>query len=213
MRIASAETKDMLFLKIAKSLDTGAKLGKDIFVGSNSVARLLERNHAAVIAVCRDSNHNLTDHIIEAAKLKSVPVLILPKCIDELVSLLKLKSVSCFGISNGAGDDIALSAPNAMHLKCTLMEKRSKKRKVEVLNGGEHDTSIPDVSTGLYIPQVTVDDRNEIIKENEEETIIMKGSKEDGLPGGDSIETAEEDSLLLSACMDDLRDAMIFSAS
>ena len=85
MRVASAETKDMLFLKIAKSLDTGAKLGKDIFVGSNSVARLLERNHAAVIAVCRDSNHNLTDHIIEAAKLKSVPVLVLPKCTYELV--------------------------------------------------------------------------------------------------------------------------------
>jgi ribosomal protein L7Ae-like RNA K-turn-binding protein len=103
LKVISSESKEKIFIKIIHAIKSGAKLGRDLIVGSNSISRLIERNHAAVIAICRDSNHTVTDHIVEAARLKHVSVIILPKCVDELAFLLSLKRVNCFAISIDLG--------------------------------------------------------------------------------------------------------------
>jgi ribosomal protein L7Ae-like RNA K-turn-binding protein len=103
LKVISSESKEKIFMKITLAVKAGAKLGRDLIVGSNSISRLIERNHAAVIAICRDSNHTVTDHIVEAARLKHIPVIILPKCIEELALLLSLNRVNCFAISIDLG--------------------------------------------------------------------------------------------------------------
>jgi ribosomal protein L30E len=98
LKVIPSESKNVIFQKITRAMNTGAKVGIDFIVGANSITRFLERDFIAAIAVCRDSNHILTDHIIEAARLRRVPIVILPRSVQELASLLQLKSISCLAI-------------------------------------------------------------------------------------------------------------------
>jgi hypothetical protein len=98
LKVIPSESKNAIFQKITRAMNTGAKVGIDFIVGANSISRFLERDFIAAITVCRDSNHILTDHIIEAARIRRVPIVILPRSVKELASLLQLKSISCLAI-------------------------------------------------------------------------------------------------------------------
>lgn len=169
LKVASSESKEKIFAKIVHAVDTGAKLGRDLIIGSNSISRLIERNHAAVIAICRDSNHTVTDHIVEAARLKHIPVIILPKCIDELASLLKLKRVNCFAISIDLGVTGKIKSADSVHLKA-----------VTVIN-----------------EQVKV-----MVEAKTEKTMIVK-------PEDERADEIIAKAMVLSAVLDDLRDALV----
>ena len=83
LKVIPSETKEIVFKKISRSILNGAKVGKEIIVGANSICRLFEIGRVAIVAVCRDSNHVLTDHVIEAARIRHVPIVILPKASAE----------------------------------------------------------------------------------------------------------------------------------
>ena len=88
------------------------------------MTRLIEKNRAAVVAVCRDSNHNLTDHIIEASRLRNIPIVILPKSAVELASLLRIKRVSCFAVSKELDPEELTAEINSRKAKKVQEEQR-----------------------------------------------------------------------------------------
>jgi ribosomal protein L7Ae-like RNA K-turn-binding protein len=158
-------------VKITNAVNTGAKVGRDIIVGPNSVSRLLEKNLAAVIAICRDSNHNLTDHIVEAAIIKHVPIIILPKSIEELASILKLKRISCFAVS--IEPKMTMTIPE-------LDDRKIAKSFTEAINVATDET---------------LDSDNILNEDNDDEE--------------KKIDEEIASAMVLSASMDDLRDALI----
>jgi hypothetical protein len=66
--------------------------------GSNSVSRQFERKNVAVLVIFRESHNCLQSHLVEAAIIQHVPILVLPKCSDEFAQLLKFKRMSCFAV-------------------------------------------------------------------------------------------------------------------
>ena len=215
LKVISSESKDILFGKIAKAVNTGAILGRDIIAGANSVTRLLERDRAAVIAVCRDSSHSITDHIVEAAKLRKVPIVILPRCVQELATLLNLKRISCFAISIEL-DDETISAEIKSRKNSELGPKRkSKKRKLDqcgtALNSGSGNQApllaCNDNEISVDYAQISDVEGLSVSVRVEEKICEEGGLSEEEIAVRSDSEVAA--ALVLPACMDDLRDAMI----
>lgn len=213
LKVISAESKDIIFVKISKALSTGATIGRDIFVGANSVTRLLEKNRAAVVAVCRDSNHNLTDHIIEAARLRNVPIVILPKSSQELASLLKIKRVSCFAISielDAESSEAELIAKNTRDRIRIENNSKSKKRKMNINVVPltiENNEGIIGGEDGIMDVENSTEPTEKIESAVSAETLKTKTTE-----SIDVIEKTDDEiaaALNLPAYMDDLRDGMI----
>ena len=224
LKVISSESKDQLFLKITKAINTGAILGRDIIAGANSVTRLLERNRAAVIAVCRDSNHTITDHIIEAARLRKVPAVFLPKCVQELATLLNLKRISCFAISVELDEETLLAELNLKKLRKEGLQCKSKKRKHNECHtavSADLDRALQLVGSGHEIRQTNDVDSH---TSNSKGLLTYMNVENKETEATDEVETEEVEpivrsdseiaaALILPACMDDLRDAMINMAS
>lgn len=98
LRVVPAEAKTQLLVSLGGALTAGCKLGRDFVTGSNSVSKLLESGNLSSVCVARDAPYQLHNHIVEAALARGVPVVILPKLVEELAALLKLKSATCLGI-------------------------------------------------------------------------------------------------------------------
>jgi hypothetical protein len=70
--------------------------------GANSVMRLLERDQAAVLVVCRDGVAAVTNPLVEAARVRHTAVVVLPSCSRQLAQLLGLKRASCVALRKAA---------------------------------------------------------------------------------------------------------------
>ena len=97
-KVISSDSKDDIMKSLSLCLIRGARIGKQIFAGSNTISKLLETSRAGVIVICRDSNHVLHDHLVDAARLKQVPIIIFPKSSEELAKMFKFKRISCFAL-------------------------------------------------------------------------------------------------------------------
>jgi hypothetical protein len=187
LNVVPAESKNVIFQKITRAINTGAKVGIDFIVGANSISRFLERDFIAAIAVCRDSNHILTDHIIEAARIRRVPIVILPRSVHELASLLQLKSISCLGIKKQNVE----SSP----------KKQISRVKKQRLNSC-HDESEKSAEMKDYEKSI-MREMNNFDKCDDPSPITKEGS---------SVERTDDEiaaALILPAVMDDLRDILI----
>ena len=106
-RVMSSEVKQLVINKMKMCVSNGVKVGNQqysVIVGPNSVMKLIEHNHAAVIVVCRDSDPVLHNHLTEAARIRHIPVMILPSCAQQLGQLLRVKRISCFALKLPKGD-------------------------------------------------------------------------------------------------------------
>ena len=101
-RVLSSEVKQIVLNKVKICVSNGVKIGNQhqysIIVGPNSVMKLVEHNLAAVIVICRDSDASLHNHLIEAARIRHIPLVILPSCAQQLGHLLNVKRISCFAL-------------------------------------------------------------------------------------------------------------------
>lgn len=106
-RVMSSEVKQLVLNKVKICVSNGVKIGNQpysIIVGPNSVMKLVEQNHAAIIVICRDSDVVLHHHLIEAARIRHIPVVILPSCAQQLGQLLNVKRISCFALKLPKGN-------------------------------------------------------------------------------------------------------------
>jgi ribosomal protein L7Ae-like RNA K-turn-binding protein len=92
-----AEIKDGIIDKL-RALQAMGAVRDHFLVGSNSVAKALETSNVSVLVVCKDSPACLTNHLVESARWRKVPIVVVHKFVMELRSCLKLKSASCFAI-------------------------------------------------------------------------------------------------------------------
>lgn len=69
-----------------------------LVAGANSVMRLLERDQAAVLIVCRDGATMVTNPLVEAARIRHTAVVVLPSCSHQLAQVLGLKRASCLAL-------------------------------------------------------------------------------------------------------------------
>ena len=216
LKVVSSESKDLLFVKIAKALNTGAILGRDIIAGANSVTRLLENDRAAVIAVCRDSSHSITNHVVEAAKLRKIPIVILPRCVQDLATLLNLKRISCFAISIEVDDDTISAEMKSRKQNGLRSHRKMKKRKLDhcasAMNSANDDQALLPTCNDNEI-SVDCDQISDVKgllsfdRVEEKESVEGKLNEKEIVVRSDSEVAAA--ALVLPACMDDLRDAMI----
>jgi ribosomal protein L7Ae-like RNA K-turn-binding protein len=102
-KIMKATDKDEIVTRIQDALEAGARMGYSgqFIIGVNSVSRQLEANNVSVIAIVRDSELSLHQHISVAAKLRNVPVRYLPRCAAELGQVFNIRRVSCFAVAKG----------------------------------------------------------------------------------------------------------------
>ena len=106
-RVLCSEVKQMVLNKVKICVSNGVKVGNQqysIIVGPNSVMKLVENNNAAVIVICRDSDAVLHNHLIEAARIRHIPVVILPSCAQQLGHMLNVKRISCFALKQPTGN-------------------------------------------------------------------------------------------------------------
>lgn len=187
LKVIPSESKIVILQKITRALSVGAKVGIDFIVGANSISRFLERNFIAAIAICRDSNHILTDHIIEAARIRRVPIVILPRSVQELASLLQLKSISC----------LAIKKPNVE----SFPKKQISQVKKQSLNSCQRESEYSADKKHCETSDMRV------INDFDRCDDISATAKE-----GSSIERSDNEiaaALILPAAMDDLRDILI----
>ncbi len=96
--ISGSDSKDMLLLKIQTCINNGAKIGKEIIVGFNSVNKLIESENCEVICIAKDTNPNILNCVIEVCTVRNIPFVILPNLSEPLTQLFKIKSVTCFAL-------------------------------------------------------------------------------------------------------------------
>lgn len=92
------EEKEQLITKLVVAVTNGAKVGKEIIVGFNSVMHSIEQEQAEVICVAQDGHPAMLKCLIEAAKTKSISVVSVPKLSQSVRTELGLKSASCFAL-------------------------------------------------------------------------------------------------------------------
>ena len=101
-RVIDADLKSIILKRIQDAFQLGARTGykQQFFVGANSISKQLELGTVAVIAIARDSNILLHQHVVEAATLRHVPVCFLPRCSEELATTFKIRRCSCFAVAS-----------------------------------------------------------------------------------------------------------------
>jgi ribosomal protein L7Ae-like RNA K-turn-binding protein len=98
LQSVAAEEKEQVVKKIRTCIGAGAKVGRDIVVGFNSVMRLIERDDAEVVCVAQDGHPTLLKSMVEAAKAKQIGTVTVPKLNQSVRKELSLKSASCFAL-------------------------------------------------------------------------------------------------------------------
>jgi ribosomal protein L7Ae-like RNA K-turn-binding protein len=98
MRVSSAEQKAEFLRILGVALSAGCKRGKEVVVGINAVSTLLDHKNLAVLCVGRDALPCIHNHLVDAAHLQHVPVVIFPKLTEELAKAVSVPRVSCLGI-------------------------------------------------------------------------------------------------------------------
>ena len=102
LKTVSVTKRDNILKKLKVVLSVGAKIGKHIIVGFNTVQKSLEKSAAAVVCFPRDSPNDFQEAIIESAKVRGVPIVVLPSTGSQLAKVFSLKKVSCFIIPTQA---------------------------------------------------------------------------------------------------------------
>ena len=177
----------------------GGKVGREIIAGANSVIRLVEKGAAAVICICRDSNHSLTDHIVEAARLRHVPIVILPKSAQELAAILRIKRISCFAISLQHEDDFTSDKP-------TVSSRREQRASVRSQDKSHMKGEQEILNTNLTpLPAEDIDSADQICLDLVVETVETSKTEME--------ESEMAAALIRSALIDDLRDLLISVSS
>ncbi len=103
-RVVSSEDKDNVLSKLETCITHGVQIRGGntddvaLVAGANSVMRLLERDQAAVLVVCRDGVAAVTNPVVEAARVRHAAVVVLPSCSRQLAQLLGLKRASCLAL-------------------------------------------------------------------------------------------------------------------
>lgn len=200
LKVIPSETKDAIFKKISRSILNGAKVGKEIIVGANSICRLFESGRVAIVAVCRDSNHVLTDHVIEAARIRHVPIVILPKAAAELASLLQLKRISCFALCN--------QSEEVSKVKCDIVPFTIDSTLVDYSRNLSNEPAEEAVTD-------SVSSASSIL--NNDSANTLHDTSGDATAGEETIAEKTDDeiaaALILPAAMDDLRDLLLSVSS
>ena len=98
VRVSTAEAKESMLVRLKLALKTGAKLGSDFIVGSNSISKLLEKGNASIICIARDGPPALHNHLVESARLRRVAIVVLPQLTTALAAVFSLKRATCFAI-------------------------------------------------------------------------------------------------------------------
>lgn len=105
LNIVDADEKEEVVKKIRGCMGSGAKVGKDLIVGYNSVMRSIESGRAQVVCVAHDGHPVLLKAMVEAAKARGISTLAVPKLNQSIRKELNLKSASCFAIEKvGTGE-------------------------------------------------------------------------------------------------------------
>ena len=197
LKVIPSESKDVVLSKISRVVELGAKVGREIVAGSNSVVRLIENGAAAVICICRDSNHSLTDHVVEAARLRHIPIVILPKSAQELAIVLHIKRISCFAIKMQHDGEFEADKPRV-----------ARKRKPQVSEEAQDESCLEGeqkILDTITSSAAEVDSANQICLDSAVE------SKE--APQTEMTESEVASALIRSALIDDLRDLLISESS
>lgn len=199
LKVIPSESKDVILSKISRVAELGAKVGREIVAGSNSVVRLIENGTAAVICICRDSNHSLTDHIVEAARLRHVPIVILPKSAQELASVLHIKRISCFAIKLQHDGEFEYDKPRVARKR---KPRAGEEAQNKLIPEGEQKT----LEACLISPTAPdTDSPDQICLDSAVET---KEATE-----AEMTESEVASALIRSALIDDLRDLLISESS
>lgn len=200
LKVVSSETKDAIFKKISRSILHGAKVGREIIVGANSICRLFESGRVAIVAVCRDSNHCLTDHVIEAARIRRVPIVILPKAALELALLLRLKRISCFALCSHSEE---VCGANGLKVSSPIDPKLVIYKKTSLT-----ESAVGALTESISSASAILDDGSDSAKHDSS-----------GETTGEENSTAQKTddeiaaALILPAAMDDLRDLLLSVSS
>ena len=200
LKVVPSETKDAIFKKISRSILHGAKVGKEIIVGANSICRLFESGRVAIVAVCRDSNHCLTDHVIEAARIRRVPIVILPKAALELALLLRLKRISCFALCSHSEEVSKVS--------CETVSSPIDLKLVTHKNTSLTESAVGAVTESISPASAILDNGSD---RNQYDSSGIATGTENSIAEKTDDEIAAE--LILPAAMDDLRDLLLSVSS
>lgn len=118
------EEKEKMVQKLKKVKAGGARIGKHFIVGTNSIARTLERGEASVLVIPRDSPACLYNHLVEAALERKVPIVIVPKFAVQLRECLQLKSASSLALKAARSADKKHKEEEDMLLDSSLDDLR-----------------------------------------------------------------------------------------
>eukprot|EP01041_Mallomonas_annulata_P005823 gene5823-11746_t len=90
--------RNQIFDRLKLVLADGAKIGQHLVVGNNSIQKLLERDACSLIYICRDTPPGLHNFVVEAARIRKVPLLMIPKGSALLATALGMKRASCMAL-------------------------------------------------------------------------------------------------------------------
>lgn len=106
--VISSEQGDTLFNAFVSAVDSGAKRGDDFIVGYNSVSRAIEKSTCEVVCILKEKGSmKILDLIVESAITKRIPLVLVQNLSNELCSVLKLKSLSCFCLRRKKSEEIS----------------------------------------------------------------------------------------------------------
>jgi ribosomal protein L7Ae-like RNA K-turn-binding protein len=98
LRVSSAEQKAEFLRILGVALSAGCRRGKEVVVGINAVSALLDQKNLAVLCVGRDALPCIHNHLVDAAHLQHVPIVIFPKLTEDLAKAVSVPRASCLGI-------------------------------------------------------------------------------------------------------------------
>jgi ribosomal protein L7Ae-like RNA K-turn-binding protein len=110
------DEKEEAVKKVKTAADSGAKLGRDIIIGFNSVMRVIEAGDAEIVCVGHDGPAAMLKCLVEAAKAKSVVTVAVPKLNHSIRNILSLKSVSCFALKKAQASHEGVNSEEATEL-------------------------------------------------------------------------------------------------
>jgi len=91
--------KRKLFYLLSIALQGGAKVGKQVIVGTNTVLKGISSHQVSVVCVSRDSPKAFFNCLVEACALNAIPIVALPSASAvEMASIFSLKKATVFAL-------------------------------------------------------------------------------------------------------------------
>ena len=131
IRVSSADSKAGLSKRIENAIAAGAKKGKHLLVGFNTIHKTMEKTSfllrenevrdgraelgaqttgclgssatLAALCICKDAPKLLLTRLYEAAVLQRLPVIVMPHFTAQLAALLQVKTAACFAVAKAHG--------------------------------------------------------------------------------------------------------------